>query len=355
MAAGAIRGNPERATEPGLQAGSHCFMCAEADNFFFGRRPAVQDRLNQNDVTNRVNVEDPDRVRDAVLALLAGRYPGSDLAPLVRGFDDFRALFEGSFPGYLACDTLYHDLRHTLDMTLAMARLIDGHERASAAPDRLGARRAMLGVLVALLHDSGYLKRNSEAHVVNGAVFTKVHVSRSADFISAYLPQIGFAAETPLAAALVHFTGYEMDIDDIRVEEPKDRMLGWMVGTADLIGQMSDRMYLEKCRDFLYREFVLGEVAREKLPDGREVVRYASPEELIIKTPGFYEYVARNRIEKKLGSADRFAESHFDGPSLYQSEIERNMDFLRQVIETAELGRLRRFCYSLSVRPRLAA
>lgn len=72
-------------------------------------------------------------------------------------------------------------------------------------------------------------------------------------------------------------------------------------------------------------------------------------------TPGFYEYVARNRIEKKLGSADRFAESHFDGPSLYQSEIERNMDFLRQVIETAELARLRRFCYSLSARPRLAA
>jgi hypothetical protein len=191
--------------------------------------------------------------------------------------------------------------------------------------------------------------------VPNGAVFTKVHVSRSADFASAYLPQIGFAAETSLAARLVHFTGYEMDVDEIRVDDPKDRMLGWMVGTADLIGQMSDRMYLEKCRDFLYREFVWGEIAREQLADGREIVRYASAEDLIIKTPGFYEYVARTRIEKKLGAADRFAEAHFDGPSLYQSEIERNMTFLRGVIETAELKRLRRFCYSLSARPRLAA
>jgi hypothetical protein len=153
----------------------------------------------------------------------------------------------------------------------------------------------------------------------------------------------------------VHFTGYEMDIDEIRVDDPKDRMLGWMVGTADLIGQMSDRMYLEKCRDFLYREFVWGEIAREQLADGREIVRYASAEDLIIKTPGFYEYVARTRIEKKLGAADRFAEAHFDGPSLYQSEIERNMTFLREVIETAELKRLRRFCYSLSARPHLAA
>src|SRR3954465_3037443 len=92
----------------------------------------MRDRLNQNDVTNRVNVEDAGRVRDAVLSLFAARYPGVDLAPLSYPFDHFRALFEGNYPGYLACDTLYHDMRHTLDMSLAMARLIDGHERASA-------------------------------------------------------------------------------------------------------------------------------------------------------------------------------------------------------------------------------
>jgi hypothetical protein len=315
----------------------------------------MQDRLNQNDVTNRVNVEDPQQVRDAVLGLFAVRYPGADFTALARAFDDFAALFDGRYPGYLACDTLYHDLRHTLDMTLAMARLIDGHERSSAAVERLGARRAMLGVLVALLHDSGYLKRSSESHVENGAAFTKVHVSRSADFISAYLPRLGFDAEAPVAARLVHFTGYEMEIEDIRIDDPRDRLLGCLVGTADLIGQMSDRMYLEKCREFLYREFVVGRVARETLPDGRELVRYASPEDLVIKTPGFYEYVARIRIDRKLGGVSRYVTAHFDGPDLYQSEIDRNMDFLRRAIETADLGRLRRFCYSLSTRARRAA
>ncbi|HEX2332593.1 MAG TPA: hypothetical protein VHI32_05420, partial [Burkholderiales bacterium] len=244
----------------------------------------MQDRLSQNDVTNRVNVEDPAWVRDAVLAIYAARYPGADFAPLERGFADFRALFEGRFPGYLACDTLYHDMRHTLDMTLAMARLVDGHERTCATAVRLGPRRAVLGVLIALLHDSGYLRRASEAAVENGAVFTKTHVSRGADFISGYLPSLGFGAEAPLAARLVHFTGYEMEIDDIRIEDPKDRLVGCLVGTADLIGQMSDRMYLEKCREFLYRELVWGKVARERLPDGHELVRYASPEDLIIKT-----------------------------------------------------------------------
>jgi hypothetical protein len=326
------------------------FASSHADNL-----RAVRDRLNQNDVSNRINVEDPDRVRDAVLALFAARYPGSELAPLARAFDDVRALFEGTFPGYLACDTLYHDVRHTLDMTLAMARLIDGHERVCAPGDRLGERRAILGVLVALLHDSGYQKRSSESQVENGAVFTKVHVSRSADFLSAYLPELGFGAEAPLAARLVHFTGYEMEIDDIPVADPKDRLIGCMVGTADLVGQMSDRMYLEKCREFLYQEFVWGRLVREALPDGRELVHYASADDLIIKTPGFYEYVARPRIEKKFGAVNRYAEAHFEGPDLYQSEIDRNMYFLRGVIETADLNRLRRYCYSLSARPRLAA
>jgi hypothetical protein len=308
----------------------------------------VNYRLNENDVTNKINVEDPDQVRDAVLALFTARYPGAELAPLRQAFSDIKALFAGRFPGYLPCDTLYHDLRHTLDMTLAMARLLDGHDRALAAPDQIGARRAMLGIVIALLHDSGYIKRASEAHIENGAVFTKIHVSRSADFLLRYLPQLDYAEEAGAAAKLVHFTGYEMDIDDIMVHDPKDRLLGCLVGTADILGQMSDRMYLEKCREFLYREFVWGRIARETLADGREVVRYASPEDLMLKTPGFYEYVARQRIEKKLGGADRFAAAHFDGTSLYQMEIDHNMQFLKEAIEQADLKRLRRFCYSLS-------
>jgi len=74
-----------------------------------------------------------------------------------------------------------------------------------------------------------------------------------------------------------------------------------------------------------------------------------------MKTPGFYEYVARTRIDRRLGGVDRFAAAHFDGVDLYQTEIDRNMDFLRGAIETADLGRLRRFCYSLSERSRRAA
>ena len=41
-------------------------------------------------------------------------------------FYDFERLFTGRYPGYLGCDTTYHDMQHTLDMTLALARLVAG-------------------------------------------------------------------------------------------------------------------------------------------------------------------------------------------------------------------------------------
>src|SRR5260370_857527 len=131
-----------------------------------------------------------------------------------------------------------------------------------------------------------------------------------------------------------------MEIHDNRVEDPKDRVLGCMVGTADLIGQMSDRLYLEKCREFLYKEFVLGSIARDTLADGREIVRYASPDDLIIKTPGFYEYVARARIDLKLGGVDRFASAHFDGAKpLAFPDVNAAFEAFSRSRESEALGR----------------
>jgi hypothetical protein len=311
---------------------------------------SMQDRLVQNDVSNNINVEDPEAVRDGVLRLFAARYPGADLTPLASAFADTKALFRGAYPGFLPCDTLYHDLRHTLDVSLAMARLVDGHDRIQPAPGRLGPRRAMLGVIVALLHDTGYVRQASETEVPNGAVFTKTHVSRSSDFLAQYLPRIGFVDEAPVASRLVHFTGYEQEIADIDVRDPKDRLLGYMVGTADLIAQMSDRVYLEKCRDFLYKEFVWGGIARERLLDGREVVNYRSAEDLIRKTPDYYQHVARRRIDQQLGAVDRYAAAHFDGANLYQTAIAHTMHFLRHVIDSDDLSQLKRFSRSLSAK-----
>jgi hypothetical protein len=220
----------------------------------------MHNRLNQNDVTNQVNVEDADQVRDAVVRIFSARYPGADFAPMARAFNDVKALFAGNYPGYLPCDTLYHDARHTLDMTLGDGEARSkGHDRSLPGAMALGARRAALG-----------RGDRPAARLGLHAPLLRRRKSRTARLHQgARQPQRGFPLALPAdhrlrrrggngRAPRCTFTGYEMDVDDIKVPSPKDRLLGYMVGTADLIGQMSDRMYLEKCREFLYQEFVLG-------------------------------------------------------------------------------------------------
>ena len=54
-----------------------------------------------------------------------------------------------------------------------------------------------------------------------------------------------------------------MDVRAWRFDVPPGvyRLLGNMLGSADIIAQMSDRCYLEKCRDRLFPEFVWGGLA----------------------------------------------------------------------------------------------
>jgi hypothetical protein len=299
-------------------------------------------RLACNDVTNTVNVEQYGSVNAAIRAIFEARYPGYSFEVLDRAFGDLNRLFRGALPGYLACDTPYHDLRHTLDVTLAMARLIEGHDRIAAPAARLGPERAVIGVIVALLHDSGYIREISDTRVRHGAEYTKIHVGRSARFISRYLPQVGLESHVPVASQIVHFTGYEVGFDRIEVSDVRDRTLGHILGTADLIAQMSDRLYLEKCRDFLFEEFVLGGIARQTLADGTDVVVYASPEDLLRKTPAFHDSVVNERLSDALGAVDRYAAVHFGGRNLYAEAIDRHLRHLRRVLDEGRMDALRR-------------
>jgi hypothetical protein len=242
-------------------------------------RPATYSpRRSDHDVTNTVRVSSAADVRDAVQQLFERVWPSAPFAPVARAFHDFELAFTGRMPGYFGVDTVYHDQQHTLDVTLAMARLMAGYEMTHAAtPRALGAERAAVGVFLALFHDIGYLRERSE-EARNGAEFTRNHVSRSARFMDYYLPTIGFAHWTGITSQVVHFTGYEVPFDVIgkHVPDARDIQLGHLLGTADMIAQMADRCYLEKCRDRLYPEFVLGGVALPIAANGGRDVRYAN-------------------------------------------------------------------------------
>jgi hypothetical protein len=301
-------------------------------------------RRSDFDVTNTVQVSSPRAVLDAVETLYRLTWPDLKLAPLAQAFEHFERLFAGEVPGYFGVDTVYHDRQHTLDITLALARLIVGHERMQPEEARLGSERAIVGLIIGLFHDVGYLRRTDDHTSRNGAEFTRTHVSRGARFLQEYLPELGFEIWVPVACEIIHFTGYEVPFPQIEAKVPdrRDVMLGHLLGTADMVAQIADRCYLEKCRDRLYAEFVLGGVALPVAANGGRQVKYASGLDLLRQTPEFVAEVRNKRLDGEFKSAYRFVESLYGGRNPYLEAIDRNMEYLRQILRSENWRLLRR-------------
>lgn len=296
---------------------------------------------NEMDVTGTVRVSSAAEVRAAVTDVLRTVHPEADLSLLDRVFRDFDEIFGGRIPGYRGCRTVYHDVQHTLDMTLAMARLIGGYEKAAAPGDRFGPRLAIVGITCALFHDSGYILRVGDRGT-NGAEYTTTHVSRGAQFVEGYLVGIGLAEYAVAANYIVHMTGYEATPEEDAFTDPRFRLVGNLLGTADLMAQMADRCYLEKCRDRLFPEFVLGGLVATEDDDGGTDVKLRSGLDLLKQTPKFFEQIFRDRLNSEFDRAYRYFEAWFEGRNPYLEAIVKNARFLQKVLKTNSFELLRR-------------
>lgn len=296
---------------------------------------------NKFDVAEYVDTTDPVSVNAEVNRIFRELYVDTDTATIDRAFRDIESLYRGKFPGYHPCDTPYHDVQHVLDVTLAMARLLDGYARARSGDPPFGRQLFRLGVVTALFHDCGYVRTLDDNQHCNGGELTLIHVSRGAEFLRRYLPTIGMGEMADIAAALIHFTGYEKPVSAIEVPSLRYKILGGLLGSADIIAQMSDRCYLEKCRDRLYPEFVAGGIAVKRHASGREDVLFESGDDLVMKTPRFYES-ARLRLERDLGNCYAYAEHHFGGVDLYFESINRNIRFAQAIAGEHDTSSLRR-------------
>jgi hypothetical protein len=299
-------------------------------------------RRNDYDVTNTIQVSSTAATCAAVRELFVSAWPSESFDKVAAAFDDFEKLFTGHMPGYHGVDTLYHDRQHSLDMSLAMARLLVGYERSVDSRQRFGGDRAVMALITALFHDAGYIREFEDVEHSNGAEFTLYHVTRSARFLARYLPSIGLEAWVPISTRIVHFTGYEVKLSQIQLADPRDRKLGHMLGTADLIAQMADRCYLEKCRDRLYPEFVLGGIAAVTGTDGALRVRYSSGLDLLRQTPQFVRETRVERLEREFEHAYRYLEPLFGGRNPYFEAIDRNLGYLGRVLRTERWPMLRR-------------
>jgi hypothetical protein len=324
----------------------------EPNNSFNWRRCMVQatylssdflHNTSQFDVTRQVDLENPAFVQAAIEGIFDQRF--GDAWPretLALAITDVVRAYGGEYPGLLGCDTPYHDLRHTLDTTLAMARIIDGHEASSLRQGSpLGGELATVGVLLALFHDFGYLRRSGEEHLT-GAQLVIGHEFRGAEFAAAFLSRTGLKQHVPLSG-LIMATAFKENLNELfSAYHGAAVSLACMMASADVLSQLADRYYLERCRDFLFQEFVEGGLDRVVQSDGVECILYSSAEDLLRKTPWFFEAVIIKRLEYELRGVYRYLDDHFGAQNPYVNAMFANITFLKELVDSDDFARLRR-------------
>jgi len=85
----------------------------------------------------------------------------------------------------MAIDAHYHDLEHTLQGVLCMARLLRRRAALNLSP-AIPQRTFELGMLAILTHDTGYLKKLGDSGGT-GAKYTLIHVDRSIEFAGEFM------------------------------------------------------------------------------------------------------------------------------------------------------------------------
>jgi hypothetical protein len=265
----------------------------------------------------------PERIMQEIIHIGSLTNPLFDIDQFTGTYLDIQRLFQGDFPGYRACNTQYHDFAHTYCTTLAMSRLMHGASLSGIPFSRFDVQ---IGLTAALMHDTGYIQEIDD-RAGTGAKYTMTHIGRSIIFLAWYCSERNCCGGGNIKdfSDILRCTGLSTKISDLDFSSPLVASLGKMMGTADLLGQMADRLYLEKL-PFLYREFEEGGLDQ-----------FMSEYDLLLKTIEFY-HVTQQRLAGEFGGVNEYMLPHFRKRwgidcDLYQESIRKNIEYLKRVLD----------------------
>jgi hypothetical protein len=269
---------------------------------------------------------EPEEVWRKAFDLISAISPKFEFFVVRPVFDDVVRLFHGEFPGYCAIKTPYHNLPHTLDVFLCAARLMHG---ASVSGIKLENREIALIMFATLMHDVGYAQIRNGKETGTGAQYTPTHVARGLEFMRSYARTHGIPDDfVQDLVPVISCSDPRLPISSITFPNEHIRLAGQILGTADLVGQMADRNYLEKLA-FLFQEF---EEAR--MDD------FKSVHDMMRKTGMFFAKIQKKLDEDFGGLYHRFL-PHFrntlgEERNFYMESIKKNMDYLTKLTSLDE-------------------
>ena len=281
--------------------------------------------MNDNNALHRklLDIRDTPEILEEVKLTTSLINPQFDFQHLDKAFLDVEKLFRGNYPGFQKCNTNYHDLRHTMMVLLTMARLIHG---ACLSGIKFTDKEINLGLIAALMHDTGYIQEVDD-NSGTGAKYTLTHVKRSIMFTKDYYAnEKYFQDDLDCFSDMLICTGLNLDIKKVAFPSANIEIMAKILGTADLLGQMADRIYLEKLIS-LFHEFEEGNVPG-----------FESELDLFRKTIDFYKS-ARARFKNDLGNVNCYMVNHFRDRwnieiNIYDEAIEKNINCLKYILKS---------------------
>jgi len=163
---------------------------------------------------------------------------------LIHAAQVLNQLFRGEFPRFQACDTPYHNLEHTLQVSVCLMRMIQGafigRELAITTLDVMDV------MLASFCHDIGYFKQKGDEHGT-GAKYSAYHEARGALLASEYLSKQGVPWERiHTIQRYILSTGTHRALRYIEFSSDREKLLAQMLVTADILAQVSDPEYFNR-------------------------------------------------------------------------------------------------------------
>lgn len=275
----------------------------------------------------KVDTRVPSEVEEQVQAIYRRWYSDCQPAFIACAFDWLTDSFHGQFNDYQPIDAQYHDLEHTLQGTLCLARIWDGRARVGAEPV-LPRRMFELSLLAILFHDTGYLKKRNDTEGT-GAKYTMTHVDRSAQFAREFLSGRGYGqVEIVAIQNMIHCTGVAVDLQAIAFQSELERLGGCALGTADLLGQMAADDYVDKLPT-LFTEFQ--EAVHFSGPMAKTLASYKDAADLKRQTLKFWETYVLPRLNNEFQGLYHYLDQPGPGGvNPYVEKIQRNLERIRQ-------------------------
>ncbi|GAB4341636.1 MAG: hypothetical protein Kow0089_16150 [Desulfobulbaceae bacterium] len=256
-----------------------------------------------------------------IISLVTDTY---DYDFLDLAYRNIQKIFHGRFPGYQASNTSYHNLDHTMAVTLALIRIVHGKHISGIS---FSSELIECGLIAAMFHDTGLIQRSTDREGT-GAKYTKFHEERSILFVQEYLNSVGRSEEmSRRCAQMIQCTKLSLSPRDLPFDSEEVRLMGYILGTADIIAQMADRVYLERL-PLLFEEFQEGGIPG-----------YESTVDIFKQTVNFFRNVIEKRLNDEFGGIVEAVRYHFQerwkiDQNLYTRAIENNINYIEYLNKT---------------------